>query len=379
MSLDSAAQLERLVRLSRHATGADFALFVIDDGESINEISAGVAPELSIPRAATAFNSRAVGVGTETEMLAGYAGFYAALPVTGPSAEAGWLLVLSADETRMNHDALDVLDNTVDLIEHCLDQSLERLRLDQLSEVLQASQTALRSAQARLVVSNNELEQFAYVAAHELLSPLRSVVVYAELLEQSARDLSEAQIESCVDEIRSGVARMDRQLNSLLELSSTQREATDAAPVELDGVVSSVAHELDQLIVESGTSLEVGELPVVIGRPALLQSVFTNLISNAIKYRDPQRQLKVSISSETNDHGSTVYVTDNGPGVADENQGRIFQLFERASANTPGSGIGLGLSRRIIEAFGGTINYEAATDGGSTFAIAFPSLDPIKT
>ena len=237
---------------------------------------------------------------------------------------------------------------------------------------MRQNQDDLHATQAKLELSNSELEQFAYIAAHELVAPLRSVAVYAEVLDMSSGDLDDAQLQSCAREIRDGVALMDRQVQHLLELSSTQEQAADPVPVNLSEVVDAAVESLRDHIDEVGATIEVQQLPTVRGRWVLLQSVFVNLVSNALKYRDQSQPLTIAIESETTSDGHSIRVIDNGPGIDQEDRERIFRLFERASTTAPGSGIGLGLSRRIIEAFAGTLTYQDSDAGGACFVLTFP-------
>lgn len=376
MSTDAEQQLiEHMVRLVRRAALCDYVeMFVGDDVVSMTA-SDGTSPtgtSLIAPR----HLDSPPHVGSAVDLVDAIVGdgSIAVYPITGPSAESGTLLVYWRELPVDDGEALTVLGSAVALIEGHLDQVVERLRLDQLSDVLRRKQDELRAAQAQLQLSNNELEQFAYIAAHELLAPLRSVAVYAEVLRMNPGDLEEQQLQLCANEIRSGVASMDRQIRQLLELSSTQSQASDPEPVDLNDAVKNATDSLSDEIEKADASLVVGQLPTVGGSPVLLQSVFVNLISNAVKFRSASRPLTVEIRAEQAEGESRIMVIDNGQGVDSADQARIFGLFERASTSTSGSGIGLGLSRRILEAFGGTLTYSRREEGGSCFTLTFPPM-----
>ena len=168
---------------------------------------------------------------------------------------------------------------------------------------------------------------------------------------------------------------MDRQVRNLLELSSTQQQASDPVPVDLSHVAEAAVESLREDIEQTNATINLAPLPTVRGRRVLLQSVFVNLISNALKYRNPSESLSITIDHTTTQDTHRVHVVDNGPGIDPEDRERIFRLFERASTTAAGSGIGLGLSRRVIEAFGGTLSYEAPGTNGSCFVITFPVID----
>ena len=118
----------------------------------------------------------------------------------------------------------------------------------------------------------------------------------------------------------------------------------------------------------------VSALPLVNGQAVQMQSIFHNLVANSIRYRNPSRPLKIEISGKTTEHESLVIVDDNGTGIAEADAERVFGVFERASTTNDGFGIGLALSRRIMEHFGGTITIDSLADVGACFALRFPLL-----
>ncbi len=367
---------DHLIRLIRAAVDADYVELAVGD-DTVTQGAIGDAPTTEpltreehrswFPRFGPANQL------TQHDELVGSVVVY---PVTGPSAEQGTLLAFSRTPDHFDDETLQELESAVVLVERHLDQVVEQIRLDQITEVLRRNQDDLQATQAKLELSNNELEQFAYIAAHELVAPLRSVAVYAEVLDMNSEELSDAQLQSCTREIRDGVALMDRQVRNLLELSSTQQQAADPVPVDLTPVVEDAVESLRTDIAQAGATVRIRtSLPTVRGGWVLIQSVFVNLISNALKFRDQSRQLEIVIDSETIDHVHRVNVTDNGPGINPEDHDRIFRLFERASTSAAGSGIGLGLSRRILEAFGGHLTYEESESGGSRFILSFPTIE----
>ena len=364
--------IDRLVRLIRRAIDADHIELAIDDVViQSGQLEGGDV----LVREEHLSWLPCFGPAEKLAPGAGLSGDIATYPITGPSAEPGVLLAFSKTSGRFTEETLNELDNAIVLVQSHLDQAVERLRLDQITDALRQNQDDLHTTQAQLELSNNELEQFAYIAAHELVAPLRTVAVYAEVLDMNAKDLDELQLRSATREIREGVAMMDRQVRQLLELSSTQEQAAEPVPVDLASIADAAIERLREDLTHAGAEVTVRILPVVHGRTVLLQSVFVNLISNAVKYRDPSTPVKILIESTTDEGTHRVTVTDNGPGIEAQDQERIFRLFERASTAAPGSGIGLGLSRRIIEAFGGTLGYESPDGGGSRFILTFPSLD----
>ena len=160
----------------------------------------------------------------------------------------------------------------------------------------------------------------------------------------------------------------------MLEFSRAQGIASDLGAIDLRMVVSSALDTLAESIEQANAIVNIGDLPHVQGREVPLQSVFANLIGNAVNYRHPDRQLEIDIRSELGDGACRITVQDNGRGIDDEDQARVFQLFERATTEAPGTGIGLALSRRIIEAHGGEIGVERGSESGSLFWIELPAV-----
>jgi len=375
MSTDSNQGVEQLLHLACGAVGAEWAELVLDESAG-HRLCVSLIDEASpINAPAGFFDSPRSGVAEDFAELDNpdFAAIVCA-PITGPSAEAGWVVAVHRDPAGLVPDAATFLDTVVELIEMQLDREVEHVRLDQLSEALREQQDALHVVQARLELSNTELEQFAYIAAHELLSPLRSVVVYTELLQSHLTTLDSSQIEACANEIRRGVSVMDEQLHHLLKLSSTQQEAVDPVLVDLDAIVQECLTGAQPMLDEAQATVRVEALPKAMGRAVLLQSVFSNLVTNAIKYQEPGVPPSIRIFASESGSENHIHVEDNGPGIAPGDQQRVFGLFERASTESSGSGIGLGLSRRIVEAFGGSIRYETADSGGSIFTLSFPKV-----
>ena len=295
-----------------------------------------------------------------------------AAPLTGPSAEAGWLIVVADTESSFGPSVTSTLDICASLAERTLDRSEEAHRLGDVGSQLRQSQADLRRSGEQLEISNRELEQFAYVASHELVAPLRAVSVYAQLLGQilagtETDPATNQKVDSCIGEITRGVGLMSNQVQSLLELSSINSTKTSPEPVEADEVVGNALATLAPQLDEADAHVTTDQLSMIYGQVVPLQSVFANLISNALRYRHPDRKLAIHISSEDVGSHHRITVRDNGIGVTEADADRIFGLFERASTTTDGTGIGLALSRRIVESFGGRIGIEMDTDVGSVF------------
>ena len=226
----------------------------------------------------------------------------------------------------------------------------------------------LLSEQAReLERSNRDLEQFAYVASHDLQEPLRKVASFTQLLQKrygdSLDDRADQYIEFAVD----GAKRMQRLIQDLLSFSRVGRTGVPREDVELEGVLTAALTELSERIAESGAKIVHDPMPVVHGERALLQQIFVNLIGNSLKFRDPERTPNVRIEVRSMRAHWEISVVDNGIGIDAQYAERVFVIFQRLHSREQyaGTGIGLSLVKRIVEYHKGRIWIEPAAGGGT--------------
>lgn len=223
--------------------------------------------------------------------------------------------------------------------------------------------------------SNTELEQFAYVASHDLQEPLRAVSGYAQLLLQNHADSLDEKGRGFAERTVDGAQRMQKLISDLLEYSRVSRKGMTFQETSLSEAVHSAQILLDASIQESQAVIHVSDLPIVLADSGQMVRLFQNLIGNAIKYRSDERPtIEISAERDLSDTRWTIRVKDNGMGIADEHAERIFVIFQRLHprAEFPGTGIGLAICRRIVERHGGTIFVEPNSDGGSTFVFTLP-------
>jgi signal transduction histidine kinase len=230
---------------------------------------------------------------------------------------------------------------------------------------------------AELQRSNAELEQFAYVASHDLQEPLRKVASFCQLLEQRYGGQLDERADQYIGFAVDGARRMQELINDLLAFSRVGRAEKPLTPVDCDAVVRSARANLTALIEETGATVDVGPLPVVNGDPGLLSLVFQNLIGNALKFRG-EAPPRVSISASPDGDAWEFTCRDNGIGIDDEYGERIFVIFQRlhSRAAYEGTGIGLAMCRKIVEHHGGRIwlatDGDRASGSGSTFRFTLP-------
>ncbi|CAA7616411.1 Signal transduction histidine kinase [Magnetospirillum sp. LM-5] len=221
-----------------------------------------------------------------------------------------------------------------------------------------------------LARSNADLEQFAYVASHDLQSPLRNISGYAQLLARRYKGRLDEDADEFIDYIVSGAQHMSAMIPDLLNYARASTAPQVLSEVKLDEILQSVQTNLGSTIAAAGAEITVGPLPSVRAEPRQVESLFQNLIENALTYRTPDRSVRISVTAEPGPTGMWRFaVADNGIGIESQYFDKIFGVFQRLEPNRfpGGTGIGLALCRRIVTRFGGTIWVESKPDIGTTF------------
>jgi PAS domain S-box-containing protein len=232
-----------------------------------------------------------------------------------------------------------------------------------------------RKAEEALRSSNQELEQFAYAASHDMREPLRTVNSYAQMLQRRYGSSLDADGQAFLAFVQSGVQHMQRLLADLLAYSHLLHEKSERRrAVPLDDVLAQVLLNARGTIRETSAVITSDPLPVVLGDESQLAQVLENLIGNALKYQPAGNRPVVHVSARREDNHWTISVRDNGIGFEQEYVDRIFVLFRRLHRDQyPGSGIGLAVSKRIVEHHGGRIWAESSPGAGSTFHFTLPA------
>ena len=236
--------------------------------------------------------------------------------------------------------------------------------------------------------SNRELEEFAYVASHDLQEPLRKIAMFSERLKMRYGNAIEKDGQLFMERILSSADNMKVLIDNLLEFSKANRSSQNFARVELQDVMEEVLSDLDLKIEETGTQVVItSSLPKIEGVYSEMKQLFSNVMSNAIKFRKPDVQPVITINA----HKATkaekqhydmkqaetyfvIDIKDNGIGFDQEYAGKIFQIFHRLHGKSeyPGSGIGLAICKRIIDNHNGAISAISAPLQGATFTIVLP-------
>jgi len=255
--------------------------------------------------------------------------------------------------------------------------------------------TENRKAQLEIAAKNKELEQIFYVASHDLRSPLVNVDGYSREMVYELEDIKNAfkhandeegwkrfnelmvqtlpELEEGLGYIRASVRQMDKLLNGLLKLSRLGRAALNISQLDMNDLVKRAVDAVEYQLKEAGIKVQMEDLPPCRGDEVQVTQAFSNLLDNALKYRDPAKQGIIRITGTSDNNTSTYCVEDNGIGIAKEYQERIFELFHRLNPHeNEGEGLGLTTVQQIVERLGGSI-YVASTPGeGSQFYIQLP-------
>ncbi len=246
-----------------------------------------------------------------------------------------------------------------------------------LGQDVEAMRVRILSDLEELRRSNSELEQFAYVASHDLQEPLRKVASFCQLLERRYSGQLDERGEQYLKFAVDGAKRMQILINDLLAFSRVGRLSREQTLVDCDELVAQVLDNYSEVIERTNATVEVADLPTVRGEESLLGGVFGNLISNALKFHgeDPPH---VRVDVERTGESWTFTVSDNGIGIDTEYAERIFVIFQRLHHKDayPGTGIGLAMCRKIIEYHGGTIWLDTSETGpGTTFKFTLPAVE----
>jgi signal transduction histidine kinase len=233
-----------------------------------------------------------------------------------------------------------------------------------------AERTAELAERAKdLERSNMELEQFAYVASHDLQEPLRTIASFTQLLAKRYADKLDDKAREFIGFAVDGSKRMQTLINDLLSFSRVGTQAKALTAVRCDAVLDTVLRNLNRAVEESGAVITRDALPLVLADEPQLGQLLQNLVGNAIKFRGDKRP-QIHIGAERNGKGWKICVRDNGIGIAPEHYERIFIIFQRLHTKTQyaGTGIGLAICKKIVERHGGRLWIDPTPGGGSTFS-----------
>lgn len=221
--------------------------------------------------------------------------------------------------------------------------------------------------------SNRELEQFAYVASHDLQEPLRAVVGFLQLLQSRYGDQIDEKGRHYIERSVNAGHRMQTLIRQLLTLSRVNTDGAAFAATDLNGIVTDVLDNLQSIIQEKNAAITCARLPTLAVDASQIQSLFQNLVMNAVRYNQDPRP-RIEIGYRESEHLGHFFVKDNGIGISPQFHQRIFVVFQRLHTDReyPGTGLGLALCKKIVERHGGEIWVESQPQEGSTFHFTLP-------
>ncbi len=279
------------------------------------------------------------------------------------------------DQVRLSEISVPIVTDTNNVIgvidsENSKTNFYSQADVTILKTIASITATKILKAKAReeMERSNKALEQFAYIASHDLREPLRMIASYAQLLEKNYQSVLDERGEMFLNFLMDGAKRMNLLINDLLTYSRLKKKDEELQLIDLEEVMEEVLTNLEFIIEENEGVIEKEPLPKIRGYYSQTVQLFQNLINNAIKFKseqDPHIQIKVKDRMSE----YLISIKDNGIGIAPEYHEQIFQVFQRLHNRNEyeGSGIGLAICKKIVENFGGKIWVESEQGSGSTF------------
>ena len=294
------------------------------------------------------------------------------------------VMVLTADATKetlkqvLNSGAHDMLRKPFDFVE--LELRIRNL-LQTNSIMKQLNDQSLHLSElvhhrtAELLNKNEELEQFIYVASHDTQEPLRMIIGFLQLIEKKYSSVIDEKGKEYIHFALTGADRMKRLIKEMLDFSRADKSIlNDLEDVNTSEVLEDVKVGLGRAIEKLGAQLNYENMPFVKGVSAPIRQVFHNLINNAITYQPKDQQPIINISQQQDAHEIRIYIADNGIGIAEKDQKRVFDIFTRLHRREDydGSGLGLSLSKKLMEKMGGSISLKSELGKGCEFCLHFP-------
>jgi PAS domain S-box-containing protein len=239
---------------------------------------------------------------------------------------------------------------------------------------LKKAEEELQKKSAELTRSNLELRHFAYIASHDLQEPLRAISGFTELLAKRYRGKLDERADKYIGFITDGTSRMQLMIQDLLTYSRVETQGHEFERTDSNASLDQALANLQVLIEENNAVITSDPLPEITADRDQITSLFQNLIANAVKFHKPGVIPKIHVSARQDENNWTFSVADNGIGIDQKYEDRLFKIFSRLHTKSeyPGTGIGLAMCKRIVDRHGGTIWLKSAPDAGTTFYFTIP-------
>ncbi|MDW5562720.1 MAG: ATP-binding protein [Methanomassiliicoccus sp.] len=299
-----------------------------------------------------------------------------------PRSQESFYLHYRRLEQGKQVDTLPIVRNDGEKIQVRIESNIVNGRIDRgfrsiVTDVTEVNrvQQQVEEYSKKLERSNTELQQFAYIASHDLQEPLRMITSYLGLLNRKFGDGLDPMAKEYMSFINSGAVRMRELVQDILEYSRVDTQGNEFARVDMDRVMIAVLNALHIYIDETKTVISSESLPTVLGDEKQMGQLLTNLISNAIKFRRHDAVPRIIVSAVAAGNEFIFSVKDNGIGIDAQYADKLFKMFSRLHTRDeyPGTGIGLAITKKIVERHGGRIWFESEPGKGTTFFFTIPT------
>lgn len=253
-----------------------------------------------------------------------------------------------------------------------------RKQLDETNRVMWLLYKELDDKNAELERSNQELDQFATIASHDLQEPLRKVIAFGDRLKSEYGGALDDKGRDYVERVQNASRRMLDLITDLLRFARVTSQAQAFEATDLNDTVAAAVSDLEERVRRENGEVQIGRLPVVDGDPVQLRQLMQNLIDNGLKFHAPDRPPRVRVAAAAREGHSEITVSDDGIGFDPKYAQRIFEPFRRlrGSGSYEGTGMGLAICHKIVERHGGTLRATSQPGHGATFVITLPLKPP---
>ncbi|GMR20192.1 MAG: hypothetical protein BMS9Abin36_0787 [Gammaproteobacteria bacterium] len=284
------------------------------------------------------------------------------------------------DITTAFHHLMAVIDEREDALKMQNDQLSGRIEVQlQTEKALRTTTAELEQYAAELERSNYELDQFAYVASHDLKTPLRAISYLSNWIEEESGDKLTVESIEKMELLRGRVRRMEALINGLLQYARAGKTKKGIIEIDIEVLVRNAIAKIDDV---ERVILEIPEnIPVINTYREPLSQILYQLIDNSIQHHDNKREIKISIRVKERVNSYEITVNDNGPGIEERYYQKVFTIFQTLQARDKkeGNGVGMALVKKVLDIYGGAINIQQAEEGGTSVVITWPKIVKTKS